>query len=310
MNTKPRIAVLCGGNFAFPSIQILALENYLVAVGVGSGEKQFNELLKTETLNAGIEFKEFSDSKSVSQLDEWLTEVSADLVFSICFPFRIPQSVIERLTGKCINFHSGPLPAYRGPMPIFEVLRNGETETAVSVHLMNERFDEGPILLLETVPIANNETFGSLAQKLSERTSMVTLNVAQMLEFGTANLFQAQSAENSGYYDKPLASDTRIKWNSMQAVEIIALINSCNPWNNGAQTSLNGRELNILSALVIDSSHAAVPGTILGIDSTNGLRVACIDDQQLEILIVKDESGFRKGSELFTYSRSETRFLE
>ena len=237
MKSQKKILILCGGKFAFKTLQLLAFENYLCGIGIGKSSKIVVESLERESENNSLDFKYFPDKKSVSEMKTWIEDLNPDFIFSISFPFLIPEEVLSYGKERFINFHPGPLPQYRGSMPIFEVLKNQEKTTAISVHFMDSKYDEGPVIFKENLKIDQNDTYGQLAVKLSDRTAQVALNMANMVEYAKKIPSSIQESENAYYYEKPDFLDTCIKWKNMTAGEIVALINSCNPWNYGADTS-------------------------------------------------------------------------
>lgn len=97
-------------------------------------------------------------------LDTLRTE-RPDLVISIACPQIVKKRLLEIPRLGCINVHSALLPKYRGRFPSFWVLANGETETGVTVHYMNERLDDGAILVQKKVPIARSDTLHTLILK-------------------------------------------------------------------------------------------------------------------------------------------------
>jgi methionyl-tRNA formyltransferase len=165
---QPRIAILCGGPSAFQSIQILALEKYLCGIAIASEESEAADQLEKEAKQLDLPFEKLVTRADLTKLDAWMEAAQPDAVFSIGFPYRIPAALLEKVPNKFINFHHGPLPKYRGAMPIFEVLRAGEAETAISVHLMDAEFDEGAVVFQEPIAIDEHETFGSLAVKIAD----------------------------------------------------------------------------------------------------------------------------------------------
>jgi len=294
---KPAILILCGGRFAFPAIQQLAVEGYLCGVVMGKADKQSAEFMEQECLKAGLSFLSIDSSKEVSKLEKVIDELKPDAVFSICFPYLLPESVLSYGADKFINFHTGPLPSYRGPVPIFEVLRYSEPETAVTVHFMDAAFDEGAIIFSERISISEDDTFGILAEKLSVRSAMAAQNMAEMLEFGSSIPRQPQTNGPARYFEKPELEDTLIQWRRMSANQVHALVRACNPWNGGADSLLNGRQVKIVSASLSDKNHQSTPGTILGFSEETGLSVACIDHCILDIHIISGESGILTASQ-------------
>jgi methionyl-tRNA formyltransferase len=291
MKAKLKIVILCGGKFAFSSIQLLALEKYLCGIAIGGSQREPVTLLKEEAGKVAIPFLHVPSAGKMDELEHWIRQISPHAVFCICFPYLLSTTLLNLIPDCFINFHPGPLPEYRGPMPIFEVIRSCEKETALSIHLMNEGFDEGAIILREPVALANGETYGSLALKLADRTSIAVLNIAEMMQYGTTIPTLDQSSISARYYPKASSMDTCISWDQMHAKEIEALINACNPWNNGADTQLNNQPVKIAVAEVINLFHREEPGTILRMDDSGSLYVACVEQQQLLIKVLVTENG-------------------
>lgn len=295
METQKKILVLCGGKFAFPALQLLAYEKFICAIGIGKGNESIRKALERETKDNNIPFKSFSNKKSISKMRTWIDSIQPDYIFCISFPFLLPEAVLSYGLDKFINFHPGPLPQYRGSMPIFEVLKNQETETAICAHFMNSKYDEGNIIFNEPITIETGDTYGKLSVKLSESMANITLNMANMLQFASRIPNQPQDELLSYYYEKPTLSDTYINWKRMTAQEIISLINACNPWNNGADATLLGEHIKIISAHLLNEPHENQPGTIVSF--TNTLNIACEDKKQIAIEILSADQGIMTASQ-------------
>lgn len=117
---------------------------------------------------------------------ERLGGLSLDLIISInaSQKFKTPILSLPRL--GCINVHGALLPRYRGRLPSFWVLANGERETGATVHFMNEELDDGPILLQERVPIAPDDTQDSLIRKTKTVGARLLIEAIDRLEQGSA----------------------------------------------------------------------------------------------------------------------------
>jgi methionyl-tRNA formyltransferase len=289
MEKQKKILVLCGGKFAFQTLQLLAYEKFICGIGIGKSSDTIIEALERESEDSNIGFKSFPNKKSITEMRSWIDIIQPDYIFCISFPFLLPETVLSYGLDKFINFHSGPLPQYRGPMPIFEVLKNQETKTAICAHFMNARFDEGNIIFNDPISIETGDTYGKLAVKLSERMAQVALNMANMIQFASTIPSQPQDENVSYYYEKPELADTYINWKRMSASEIISLINACNPWNTGADASLSGEQIKIISATLLDLPHNNQAGTIVSM--TNTLNIACEENQQIAIEILSTDSG-------------------
>lgn len=94
METK-RILILCGGKFAFPSLQTLGIEKFLCGIGIGKGEKGVLSILNQESENSGLPFRSFPNAESLSGLRNWIEEIQPDYIFSISFPFLLSEDVLS-----------------------------------------------------------------------------------------------------------------------------------------------------------------------------------------------------------------------
>lgn len=97
-------------------------------------------------------------------LDE-LQKRNVDLVISIACPQIVRKELLKLPRHGVINIHGALLPKYRGKLPSFWVLANGEKRTGVTVHYMNEEIDDGPIIVQKEVPIEPEDTLHSLVLK-------------------------------------------------------------------------------------------------------------------------------------------------
>ena len=91
-----------------------------------------------------------------------LRGLEVDLVISVACPQIVREPLLNLPPKGVINVHGALLPKYRGKLPSFWVLANGEDETGVTVHYMNEKLDDGPILVQKNVPIRSDDTLHSL----------------------------------------------------------------------------------------------------------------------------------------------------
>ena len=104
-------------------------------------------------------------SSSDPNLATILKNQAPQLIVSNNWPYRLKQNVLEIPSIAAINLHLGKLPAYRGVFPIFHALLRGEKEFGVTVHHMNESFDDGLIINQEAISIDAHDTLFSLYPK-------------------------------------------------------------------------------------------------------------------------------------------------
>jgi phosphoribosylglycinamide formyltransferase 1 len=170
---KTRIAVLASGG----GTNLQAMLDHFVALGnaacgevvvVASNRPSAGALERARA--AGIEALVF-DARSEDDLLRILTGHDIQLIALAGYLRLVPPSVIARYSGRIVNVHPGPLPAFGGAgmygVRVHEaVLAAGLPESAVTVHLVTERYDDGPPLATWPVPVLDNDTPDALAARV------------------------------------------------------------------------------------------------------------------------------------------------
>ncbi len=112
---------------------------------------------------------------------------AVDLLVSLACPQILGRDVLGVPARGAINLHGALLPDYRGLLPAFWVLANGEAHTGVTVHYMSEQVDLGPIILQERVPIRADDTVHTLVQRTKlEVGGPLLVRALEQIEEGTA----------------------------------------------------------------------------------------------------------------------------
>ena len=96
----------------------------------------------------------------------WLEEHGARLVVCAGYMQLLRPCFLERFTGRVVNTHSAPLPAFPGARPIEDVLAAGVPETAATVHYVDEGVDSGPVIAVERVPVLADDDASSLRARV------------------------------------------------------------------------------------------------------------------------------------------------
>lgn len=298
-----RIAILCNDRIALPAVSWLISSGLAVAVAMPRIKTISNEtqmLIEMQCANAGVPFRQFSKRSFGEDLDRWLKEYQPDLVLVKTFPWLIPAELLSRPAYGFVNFHYAPLPDFRGPAPLFWMIRNQVKEGGVTVHQMDAGFDTGPVLLQHRLPISPDLTYGWLVTQLAYAGLQLCWNLLQALATGTLQPVP-QQGNNAGWFRRPHPSDLIVNWETMTAPSIRTLVLACNPWNKGAVTSWNNWMFGLTDVAITESNgdaHAHLPGTILSIDEQNGLIVSCVHHQQLRVHVFYCEEGFFPGHKL------------
>jgi methionyl-tRNA formyltransferase len=121
--------------------------------------------------------------QSVNKPDfvDWLKGNQIDVVVSIAFPKILKQPLLSTPPKGCINYHTALLPRYRGRMPLFWALLNGEPEVGITVHEMDEGIDSGAIIAQERVGVEPSDSLHDLYIKTTQRGAGVLVKAIQML---------------------------------------------------------------------------------------------------------------------------------
>ncbi len=110
-----------------------------------------------------------------------LNTIAPDLIVVACFPSRLPVWLRALPTAGCVNVHPSLLPAGRGPEPVFWTIRRGVTETGVTLHLMDEGFDTGPIVAQRGHSIPDDATLESLERDLARLGAQLLIDTLPAL---------------------------------------------------------------------------------------------------------------------------------
>jgi phosphoribosylglycinamide formyltransferase-1 len=142
----------------------------LPIAAVASNKPGVRALARAE--RAGIETAVFdaSDFESREQRDvalaDWLRAHGVELVVCAGYMHLFRKPFFDYYGGRIVNTHSAPLPAFPGAHPIEDVLAAGVSETAATVHYVDEGIDTGPVIRAETVPVYPDDTVEALRARV------------------------------------------------------------------------------------------------------------------------------------------------
>jgi len=202
----------------------------------------------------------------------WVAELKPDLLVLAFVTSFVPQQMIDLAPRGGINFHPSLLPKYRGGSAINWAIINGEQETGVSIHYIDEGVDTGPVLLQEKVAIAPDDTVKHVYfEKLYPMgIRMIAEAVALIRKDQAATVEQDESLASFQPVITP--ADTIIDWHKPTA-EIYNLIRGSNP-APGATTSIGETSYKLFDSSRGSGSGPA--GTVLK-TSDDGIEIATSD---------------------------------
>ena len=192
-----------------------------------------------------------------------LKRFDPDLLVVAAYGRILPNAVLDAARLMPINVHASLLPRYRGAAPIEGAILAGDAETGVTIMRIIERMDAGPILLQRAIPVAADETQGSLKEKLAEVGATVLIEALGMLRRGA--LQETPQDENLATYTSPVAKEHAVIDWAADAASIEQMTRAYDPWPI-ARTQLNSEELLVYRAKVLANEREtsnAEPGTLV-----------------------------------------------
>jgi len=205
---------------------------------------------------------------------EALAAYKADLYIVAAFGQILPQAVLDFPRYGTLNIHASLLPKYRGVSPISEAILQGDTETGVTIMLIDAGVDTGPTLLQRTLPISEDDTTGSLTIKLAALGASALLEALPLWVQGKITP-QPQDEQLASYTRILHKEDGKIDWN--RPADVLArTVRAFTPWP-GAYTNWGNKLLKIISAHTIqsDTGSEARAGTV-SLRKENGLQTLAV----------------------------------
>lgn len=170
-----------------PDMAYIGLDGLLMAgvniVGVLGPKKDhsmFNDF-RNFVLSRRLNYIDY-DELDEEQLINKIKALNIDVAVVCSFNYKIPKVLMNAVKDGFINVHPSMLPKYRGGNPYSRVLMNGETETGVTIHFMDENFDTGDIIAQKAYHIHSKATMGTLFNELNVLGIELLLQVLQAYE--------------------------------------------------------------------------------------------------------------------------------
>ena len=286
-----RIVFMGTPDFATGTLKALADAGYEIAAVVtqpdkpkGRGKAMQPTPVKEMALSLGLPVLQPQKVKEESFLKQMET-IRPDVIVVAAFGQIIPPALLAIPPLGCVNVHASLLPAYRGAAPIQWAVIDGQKESGVTIMRMDEGLDTGDMISKVVVPLAQDETGGSLFDKLSAAGAKLMVETLPSLEQGTAVLEKQPKESPTPYASMITKKMGDICW-EQPAQQLERLIRGLNPWPS-AYTRLDGKNLKLWKAHVLEDDSGALPGHVVkttgeGIFVQTGEGLLCIEELQLE----------------------------
>ena len=285
-----RIVFFGTPDFAIPSLELLHQSTHEIISIVTAPDKKSGRGLNVKKSPLKIYGEElsipilqpenFTDEEFVSNL----RKLNPDIFIVVAFK-KLPSQIFMIPKNGSINLHASLLPKYRGAAPIFHALLNGEKETGITTFFINEKIDQGMILLQEKIQISQYVNSAELYDELSNKGAHLLLETINKIETDNINPIK-QDNDSFTKAPKIKKTDCRIDWNK-KSVEIHNLTRALSP-SPGAFTFLEKKRMKIFSSRLetVGINKKLSPGEIyysnsnLHVGSGDGYII--IDEIQLE----------------------------
>lgn len=198
-----------------------------------------------------------------------LAALQPDLFVVVAYGLILPQAVLDIPRLGCINSHASLLPRWRGAAPIQRAIEAGDSESGVTVMRMEAGLDTGPMLLKVSTSITDQDTGGSLHDRLAQLGPEAVIQAITGLAAGSL-AGEIQNDALATYAHKLNKAEAAIDW-QRPAIELSRLVRAFNPWPL-AHASWQGKPLKVHAAL--PETAKGEPGEILECSKT-GLLVGC-----------------------------------
>lgn len=223
-----------GGKISFPAIKEAALRHNLdVYQPVKVRDEQFIQIIRS---------------------------LRPEVIVVAAFGQLLPKKILDIPPYGSINVHASLLPEYRGSSPIQAAILNGDEKTGITIQYMDVKLDTGDIILQESIPIAKDETGGSLHDKLAQVGAELLVKALDKLKDGSVSRTPQDDslATIVKMLDKEMGN---IDFNQ-PAIYIERKIRGLNPWPS-AYTKLDGKTLKLWRAEVVEHPSNGRPGEVV-----------------------------------------------
>ncbi len=265
-----RIVFMGSPDFSVPVLDALVEADHEVVCvycqpprRAGRGKKDRPTPVQTRAEALGLDVRH-PVSLKVPEESAAFAALNADVAVVVAYGLILPQTVLDAPRRGCLNIHASLLPRWRGAAPIHRAIMAGDAETGVCIMQMEAGLDTGPVLLRRSVPIATDDTTGSLHDRLSVLGAQMICEALADLDHLTP---VAQPDVGVTYAAKIDKSETPIDWDQ-PAAHVDAHIRGLSPFP-GAWFEHEGVRIKVLGCELAPGDGA--PGLV----TATPLTVAC-----------------------------------
>lgn len=287
MNQPFRILFMGTSDFAVPALQALHSAGFSIPLVVtqpdrpaGRGLELKPSPVKKKAVELGLSVFQPEKVKTPDAI-EALRKAGPDVIVVAAYGQILPSAVLQIPKIACLNIHGSILPKYRGAAPIHYAVIAGEKETGVTIMYMNEKMDEGDMLLSKKTPIGPEESTGEVHDRLAQLGGEGLLEALELLQRGKAPRVP-QDPSQATYAPSIKREFCRLDW-SQTAAQITDKVRGLCPWP-GAETAWKGMDLKVHRASI--ENRKGKPGEVMEI-SKQGIVVGAAGENAVRLVEVQ-----------------------
>ena len=193
-----------------------------------------------------------------------------DVMVVAAYGLILPRSTLD--IKPCINIHGSLLPRWRGAAPIHRAIETGDAVTGVTIMQMEEGLDTGPMLMIEPVPIAADDTTGSLHDKLAALGGAMIVDALRRMKVG--DLPATVQPEAGVTYAAKISKEEAALDFTLAADVLARKVRAFNPFP-GAHAQTGGVVVKIWRADASPDNDGQIAGKVLSADASHGIVIAC-----------------------------------
>lgn len=273
-------------DFAVPVLQQLIDSPYHISAVVTQPDRPVGRKkvltpppIKRLAVEAGLTVLQPEKVRQKEAVEEILS-YQPDLLVTCAYGQILPESLLNPPKYGAINVHASLLPEYRGAAPIHKAIMDGKKETGITIMYMVKALDAGDMLSQVKVPIDEQDTVGTLHDKLSDAGARLLMETIPALIDNRITPIPQDESKVS-YVSTLTREDERIVWEK-SGESIYNHIRGMDPFP-GAFTTYQSQPLKLWKAKKTDGKGNVAPGTILKIDD-EGFIVKTGDDTGVKII--------------------------
>lgn len=286
-----RIGIISNTDSFIPFTYTLAAQGLQVYVFFSPAQDQFvNQKVAAFMLQTKISFTE--EKNKEQDVYQWLKKGNYDICFILGYSQLIRLDRLKTCSTKLFNIHFGPLPGFRGPVPVFWQLKSGVGKVGLAIHQLSEKFDDGPVVWTKNVPDHAHYNYQSVNDVLSQLCVEGVFYILNLLMRGLPLPYVNTIGMSMAYHKRPGLNEVLINWNEMDAIEICNLIRACNPWNKGALSFFKGQEVKLMDAIVINDNVSVQSFAGQIVSDQNCLHIYCRDDKIINVNMLFFNNAF------------------